>query len=99
MPILNEFRPCGVDAFVANALDRVRPRKLDDTVAPVAALLASCQDAASQVLEQRGVRQRAELTIGFHIRRHLWGVERRRAASLQILYFAAAWHDATICCA
>ena len=57
-PMLNELRPRGVDARVPIALDRVTSTQLDETEASVAALLASCQDAASQVRE-RGEPQKA----------------------------------------
>ena len=40
---------CGVDARASIALDRVQSRQLDDTDAPVGALLPSCRDAASQL--------------------------------------------------
>ena len=58
-PIDNELRPRGVDAFVPIALDRVRSTQLDHTEAPLAALFASCQDAANQVREWRRRRQKA----------------------------------------
>ncbi len=57
--MLNEFRPRGVDARAPIALDHVPSTQLDDTDAPVAALLPSCQDAASQVREQRKAHQKA----------------------------------------
>ncbi len=55
----NELRPRGVDARAPSALDRVRSRPFDDTGASVAALLASCQDAASQVRERWAGRPKA----------------------------------------
>ena len=50
---------CGVDARASIALDRVQSRQLDDTDAPVAALLPSCRDAARQVRERREGRKKA----------------------------------------
>jgi len=57
--MLNELRPCGVDTRGPITLARVRCRHFDDTGASVAALFASCQDAASQVRGWREGRQKA----------------------------------------
>jgi hypothetical protein len=57
--MLNELRSRGVDEGASIVLDRVPSMQLDDTEAPLAALLVSCQDAASQVRRLRGGRQEA----------------------------------------
>ena len=57
---LPEFLPWGVSANARIALDHVRPVRLDETEAPVAALVASWQDAASHVRGRRAKRTSAK---------------------------------------
>ena len=58
-PMLDELRLRRVDAHAPIAIDGVQSRQRDGTEASVAALLAICQDAASQERERREGRQKA----------------------------------------